>query len=146
MNNIIKTLMGASLIAPDLYATDHQPLMLSTMLSHGTTTHDQTIGYQTRGPNIVSDLKWKQMDTITLSVTATKHFQDALLLEIKGYGGYIYKGQHRDQDFAANNRRQMYCESIATRVRGHHFSLSATGGVKIPTGSLWAITPKLGQI
>lgn len=81
-------------------------------------------------PNILSELKWKDLQMWEISGSYIGTFCDWIYLRAKGDYAQIYSGRNTDADFLGNNRTELFSLSHNSANKGEAFDLSI--GIGIP--------------
>lgn len=85
---------------------------------------DWSIGIPEQGPNILSELEWKDIQMWQISGGIQGSICEDWYYRLKGDFAQIYRGKNRDCDYLADNRRGLYSRSDNAADRGSAFDFS----------------------
>ncbi|MBT7410146.1 MAG: hypothetical protein HN826_10630 [Methylococcales bacterium] len=108
-----------------------------------------TIADQDGEPNILSELIWSDLNSISLDFALQHNRQEqGLTATINGYYGIIFQGKNRDDDFLGNDRTGLFSRSFSeSEGTTSEFNASIGYRFKIPdiiTHKKALITPLFG--
>lgn len=116
-------------------------LMLVTPLS-SETTMDLRAGYRKDelkwnisggdfGPNVLSELKWKDIRMAQVSGEFTHTFIPGFFIDLEGDYAYAFHGKNEDSDFLGNDRTGEFLRSISKSNGSYAYDISAGLGYKL---------------
>lgn len=79
-------------------------------------------------PNILSELKWKDIEIATISAGTTLFFESDWLISLDFLYGRIYDGSNQDSDYLGDNRTLEFSRSNNSSDQGSVLDLSASVG------------------
>lgn len=120
----------AALIVNDSGAADFSDVAVSA--GYRTDNIDWNIAGNTSGtnPNILSELKWKDIDVYTLRLTGRTVIEDTFYLRAYADYGWITGGTNQDSDYNGDNRTLEYSRSNNSADGGNVWDLSGGVGLK----------------
>jgi hypothetical protein len=81
-------------------------------------------------PNILSELKWEDIEIATINVGTTLYFQPNWLLNFDFTYGHIFDGDNQDSDYFGNNRTLEFSRSNNSADKGSVIDGSIHAGYK----------------
>jgi len=107
---------------------------------------DWSIGGGSGGPNILSELEWRDMDIIQLRGELSGTNASGIYFRGTADYGWVLDGQTQDSDYAGNNRSLEFSRSISDAEGGRVLDLSAGLGSTFYAGETeqWRIIPMVG--
>jgi len=103
---------------------------------------DWSIAGYNNEPNILSELKWRNITSCEISGVLALAY-DCLYLRANADYGRIFSGHNRDSDYDENDRTAEFSRSRAVSDKGEVFDLSAGIGWQFPCGP-FTCTPLVG--
>lgn len=96
-------------------------------------------------PNILSELKWRDLEIFQLEGQITYSNDCNWFMRLDGDYGWIYKGRNTDADYAGNDRTNIFSLAKTNAGRGNVWDVSLGGGYAIELfQENFSITPLLG--
>lgn len=89
---------------------------------------DWSIAGSTGTPNILSELKWKDIEIATISAGTTLFFESDWLINFDFLYGRVYDGANQDSDYLGDNRTLEFSRSNNNSDKGSVLDLSASVG------------------
>jgi len=107
---------------------------------------DWNIGGGSDGPNVLSELEWKNMDIFQLRGELSGSNDEDIYFRGQASYGWVWDGQNRDSDYAGNNRTLEFSRSGNSVDGSRVLDLSAGLGVMLYAGDArrWRIIPMVG--
>ncbi len=98
------------------------------------------------GPNILSELEWKDMDILQLRGELSGSNADGIYFRGQAGYGWVWDGQNRDSDYAGDNRSLEFSRSNSDVDDGRVLDLSGGLGMTFYFGETeqWRIIPMVG--
>ncbi len=136
------------LAALNIHVVQNLPPTIDVSVSARTDEVNWSIAGNTRGrnPNILSELTWDGLRTMTVGVRSQYQYQ-WWLGEVELHYGHIYRGRNQDSDYLFDNRRGEFSRSN-NGAGGDMFDISASLGVPLalPAVDGWrqVLIPRVG--
>lgn len=89
---------------------------------------DWSIAGLNGAPNILSELKWRDIEIATLNVGTTLFFDSNWLINLDLLYGVIYDGDNQDSDYLGYNRTYEFSRSNNSADEGSVLDISASAG------------------
>lgn len=97
-----------------------------------------------RTPNIASELNWKDVRSVEVSLNGGASILCSWPVHLSGSYGWIYAGKMTDEDFFGEDRSGLFLKSRAKASRGEVFDLSLDGGHTFFLKKGVQLTPRIG--
>lgn len=91
---------------------------------------DWTIASISGTPNIISELKWRDIEIATINAGATLYTQANWLVNFDMVYGQIFDGKNQDSDYSGNNRTLEFSRSNNNADQGDVLDLSLAVGYR----------------
>jgi len=95
-------------------------------------------------PNIISELKWENIEIATLNFGASYALDQHWLLNIDAVYGRIFDGDNQDSDYFGNNRTFEFSRSNNGADEGDVYDISVSTAYKIPLNKYLEFQPEIG--
>ncbi len=110
---------------------------------------DFTIAGLNGTPNILSELKWRDLDIATINIGTTLFTHQNWVFNADLLYGRVFEGKNQDSDYAGNNRTQEYSRSNNSSDKGDVLDISAYVGYEFSfaagqTNPNFFVIPKVG--
>lgn len=102
------------------------------------------IGTNSGFPNILSELKWENIEIATLNFGASYALDQSWLLNLDAVYGRIFDGDNQDSDYLGNNRTFEFSRSNNGADEGDVYDISLSAAYKIPFNQFIELQPELG--
>jgi hypothetical protein len=89
---------------------------------------EYNIGTRSGVPNIISELKWRDIDIATLNIGSTLRVNQKWLFNVDLLYGRIYDGRNQDSDYQGSNRTQEFSRSNNDADKGDVLDISGYVG------------------
>lgn len=103
-----------------------------------------SMGGGSQGPNILSELKWKNLSMINYFGQLRVYAPFISYVRLTGNYGSIFSGRNTDSDYNGNNRTDLFSYAICDAGRGEAFELSAAIGQTFNWIPYMTLIPLLG--
>ncbi len=131
---MVWVLAFAIILAPSV-ALGQKPVSLSfgakTWISFGSS--DWSMGAASGVPNVLSELKWDDVDSVVVELTAEAVYS-RFILRISGGVGDIGGGTLEDKDYLGDDRTQLFSDSLSTADEDGLLSVSGDVGYRLLGG------------
>jgi hypothetical protein len=95
-------------------------------------------------PNIISELKWENIEIATLNFGASFYVTPQWLLNIDAVYGRVFDGDNQDSDYYGNNRTLEFSRSNNNADEGDVYDISVSAAYKIPFNEYIEFQPAIG--
>lgn len=106
---------------------------------------DWSIGVPEIGPDILSELEWKDIRMWQISGGISGPVSQAWYYRLKGDYAKIYQGKNTDSDFLEDGRQSLFSRTENSADKGTAFDFSVALGFPLNCfGAAWEIIPLIG--
>lgn len=102
------------------------------------------IGANSGFPNVLSELKWENIEVATLNFGVSYAVTPKWLLNFDAVYGRIFDGDNQDSDYESNNRTFEFSRSNNGADEGDVYDISLSTAFRIPVNDFFELQPEIG--